>query len=375
MQVRLSARYYSDRRGAMLPMIVLLLPMLLVLAAFAINLAHIEATQTEIQVATDAAARASGRVYATTGDRTLAYDAALEALDRNRIGNNQVLHLEESDLTIGVSTRDPSGLYDFTVAPNGNSVRIATEALNSGRGDAVGVILPILGFQSEVRPIIESINTQADIDIAIVIDRSGSMAYAADEVAAYPPAPAAAPQGWDFGMPVPPQSRWLDVIDAVEVFRQALENSPQQELVSLSLYNDTAETVLPLTSDVSQLESALDTVSDRFDSGGTNVGGGLLRGLATLNDPSTARADAAKVVIVLTDGVHNTGTSPFSAARRISNSGVIIFTITFSDEAREADMQRVADIGGGSHFHAITSAALQQAFVDISKQLPGLITK
>lgn len=47
-----------------------------------------------------------------------------------------------------------------------------------------------------------------------------------------PPDPSSAPAGWDFGDPVPPNARWLDLIAAVQVFNNELTASPQEELLS-----------------------------------------------------------------------------------------------------------------------------------------------
>jgi len=365
-----------NRRGAMLPLILVLLPGLLVLAAFAVNLAHVESTNTEIQIACDAAVRAAGRVYSLTGDRDLALQAAREAAEQNPIGNTTVLPIADGDLMVGRSERSSAnGRYEFTPTFEGNSIRITTDSLANGEGIAVTPLLPIFGFQTEIRPRRSSISTQSDVDIALVIDRSGSMAYAVDEVALYPPNPAAAPEGWDFGDPVPDSSRWLDLIAAVDVFATTLEESPQQEMVSLTLYNDTRQTVLDLTTEYNLLFDPLSDISEQFDEGGTNVGGGMITGLRSLTDTGLARNDAVKVIVILTDGVHNSGRGPISAARAIAEEGVTVFTITFSDEAPQGVMQRVADICGGRHFHATTGTGLRQAFTDIARHLPNLITK
>ena len=364
------------RRGAMLVMILILLPLLLSVAAYAVNLAHIESAHTEIRIANDAAARAAGRVYSLTGDRALALAAAQEAAENNPIFNEFVLPIADSDLTIGSSIRESdAAAYEFAPSSEGNSVRIMTQTLADGDGNALGTLLPIFGFQSEIRPLFTSISTQSDIDIALVIDRSGSMAYAANEIAEYPPVPASAPDGWDFGQPVPPQSRWLDLVAAIDVFRTTLNDSPQQELVSLSVYNDESQALVDLTDDYTQLLNPLNDISDQFDKGGTNIGGGMQRGMNTLTDPDHARPDAAKVLIVLTDGVHNFGTSPIESARRAKRQGITVFTITFSDEANIEEMERVADIARGSHIHAVTGDALKQAFVEISRRLPNVITQ
>ena len=75
------------RRGATMVLVVILLPALFALASFAINVAHMESLNTELQIATDAAVRAAGRAYADTGDKNIALAAAQTAASKNKIGN------------------------------------------------------------------------------------------------------------------------------------------------------------------------------------------------------------------------------------------------------------------------------------------------
>ena len=49
--------------------------------------------------------------------------------------------------------------------------------------------------------------------------------------------PASAPSGWDFGDPVPPNARWLDLMGAVQTFIGQLKVSPGEELLGLATYN------------------------------------------------------------------------------------------------------------------------------------------
>jgi hypothetical protein len=82
-----------------------------------------------------------------------------------------------------------------------------------------------------------------------------------------------------------------------------------------------------------------------------------------------------KVIVVLTDGIHNIGYHPVGAAYDATDQGVMIFSITFSAEADQWLMQKVASIGGGTHFHANSPADLSTAFSEIAKRLPTLLTK
>ncbi len=365
----------GSRDGATAVLIVILLPALFALSALAINLAYIEAANTEIQIATDAAARAAGRTYALTGDEDQALLAAQEAASRNPIGD-YVLPITAADLDFGISDRtDVDSVYEFSDSGNGNSVRLTTRTLANGGAVGLSTVFPVFGDAFVIRPLRSATSTQGVIDIALVVDRSGSMAYAASEVAVYPPFPQSAPAGWDFGAPVPPNARWLDLITSVQTFINELNATPQTELLSLSTYNDKSATPVKLSDEYAEVVDALNLISMQFDAGGTNIGQGMYEALSAVNDDDKGRQHASKVVVLMTDGVHNFGTSPTIAAHALTDAGVMFFAITFSDEADQATMQEVAEICGGEHFHAVTGAQLSAAFKNIARRLPTLLTQ
>lgn len=372
--MRLSAtQCHAKRKGATLVIIAVLLPMLMVLAAFAINVSHIESVRTEVQVATDAAARAAAREYLVTRDKNLALDAARDMLSRNPV-NGFVVPIEFGDLEFGTGQRISAGdRYTFTNTGDGNAVRLTTHSFADG-SDGIEPVFPFISF-TLVKPRLTAVSTQGVIDVALVVDRSGSMAYASDEPAVYPPVPAAAPDGWDFGQPVPPDARWLDLVSAVDVFIDELNISATEEHLSLTVYNDTRTRLRDLSSNYSPVATEMNIISNSFDLGGTNIGGGMLEGMDSLVDSAHARDDASRVIVVLTDGVHNIGTDPVSAAKTAAKSGVTVFTVTFSDEADQAQMKSAAEAGGGEHFHAVDGIQLREVFRDIARSLPSLLTE
>ena len=56
----------SNRRGAVIPMFAILLPVLLIFCGFAINLAYMQVASTEMKIATDCAAHAGGRAMSVS---------------------------------------------------------------------------------------------------------------------------------------------------------------------------------------------------------------------------------------------------------------------------------------------------------------------
>ena len=71
-----------SRRGAILPLFAILFPVILVLCGFAINMAQLQLSTTELKAATDAAAHAAGRamsIHQTTNEED---HCRLHAIDR-----------------------------------------------------------------------------------------------------------------------------------------------------------------------------------------------------------------------------------------------------------------------------------------------------
>jgi Ca-activated chloride channel family protein len=364
------------RTGAAILFMVVTLVALLTLSGFAINLAYIQLVRTEMQVATDASARAASKTFADTGDFTLALNAAQSLANRNLV-SAEPLKLSARDFRFGTSVRNslPERYRFQSGGASPNAIHLTVE--KSANAPSGPVKLPFKGFgvDSIQKVITEAIVTQVDVDIALVVDRSGSMAYAANEVAAHPPNPAAAPYGWEFGDHVPSPSRWLDTVNAVAAFLNELNRSPQNEHIALVTYNESAKVDQDLTTNYGKILGQLGTYSQKFDSGGTNISAGMAQASRVLELSSNARPWASKVIIVMTDGLQTEGSNPVSTARSIAEQGVMIFTITFAAEANQFDMRRVAAEGGGRHYHATNGAMLATVFRDIARNLPALISQ
>ena len=188
----------------------------------------------------------------------------------------------------------------------------------------------------------------------------------------------------------PRHSRWAMLYDGVEAFLDVLDVTDQEELVSLVTFNNNARLDLNLqrfNDDDGQSPYVVDgypnirrEITEITPQGGTAVGDGLLEGLPSLitsNDSSSlARPFAAKTIVVLTDGVSNTGTNPSSAVSQIiSQANVTIHTVTFTSGADQAAMQAVADAGRGRHYHDDDGSQLAAIFEEIANNLPTILTE
>ncbi len=130
--------------------------------------------------------------------------------------------------------------------------------------------------------------------------------------------------------------------EAALSFIQGQKSTTQITVIAFSTF---AEIIQPPTRDESTLEAAVDslTVGSR-----TAIGSGILKAIdaisevdknvaPSVNDPSSAAepapvpkgAYAPDIIVLLTDGVSNTGPSPLDAAQQAADRGVRVYTIGF----------------------------------------------
>jgi len=365
--------YHSNRRGVVIMLMAILIPVLLIISGFAVNLSYMELARTDLQISSDAASRAACRTFGYTKDKLAAQNAAKKAANLNPVVG-KVLSLRDQDIIFGTSTRaSSSSKFVFTESTNKiNSVKIDFLSAASG-----SVQLPIrIGVSNPNFAVAQqAIATQSDVDIVLVVDRSGSMAFAVDEIASPTVPPKNAPIGWVFGSPVPPKARWTDAINATNSFLSTLAGGPQEVLVGLATYSDYSTIDVNLANNYGDITAALNYYSNPFNEGGTNIGDGIYSGITNLQHSPKRRSQAVPVLIVLTDGIHNWGPDPISAAYAAADSNVIIYTITFSQEADQSAMIQIANIAKGKHYHAADVTTLQQAFQEIAGDLPVLLTQ
>ena len=191
--------------------------------------------------------------------------------------------------------------------------------------------------------------TAEGIDIAIVLDVSGSMS------------------GAGFGRATTTK------LDAVKRVLIDFVGGLRTDRVGLVIFGSDALLLSPLTLDhdaVRQLAAPLE--AGRLVGGATAIGTGMATGLNVLR-ASSARS---KVIVLLTDGENNSGQiTPTDAAKAAKTLGVRVYTIgaiLASERQRgsipvdEALMRDIAESTGGRYFSASDETALRQIYDDIA---------
>ena len=409
------------RHGTVMAMTAIVLPVLAILAAFAINAAQMQLTRTELAVATDAAARAGGRAFSEVQTVDAAQDAAIATAALNNV-NGEPLRLRGGDADGEIefgSTQQYGGSesrYHFIKIPthevrNGtvaSALRVWGRRDNGSLSGDVPLIIPGLLNTNRFETQYDSVAMQVDRDISLILDRSGSMddidfEWEWDENPFSSNALYWASQqgvlnrfryngryyysygsGYDsityqqymytnyFNKGVAPTQAWQDLVLAVNAFLNVLDSTSQEEQVSVASYATSATLDTWLEKD----HAIVRTTVDNLNTGGsTGIGSGMQEGIQALID-SRARPFAAKTMVVMTDG--NQNRSPWAediAEQMVANNLLTIHTVTFGEGANQTDMQEVATIGGGKHYHAATGEDLVRIFEEIANNLPTIITE
>lgn len=205
--------------------------------------------------------------------------------------------------------------------------------------------------------------TGEGVDIALALDISGSMA------------------SLDFE----PKNR-LEA--AKQVITDFIAERPYDR-IGLVIFSNEAFSQSPLTLDHNMVDRSLEQVELAADLGledGTAIG----LGIANAANMLTNSEAKSKVVILLTDGVNNSGQiDPLTAAEAAKALGIKIYTIgagrpgevpvpvpgLFGDTTiayqesviDEATLQRVADITGGRYYRAEDTAGLRAIYDEINE--------
>ncbi|MGB7329471.1 MAG: vWA domain-containing protein [Rubripirellula sp.] len=336
-------RKASNRRGAMLILIVVMMIGFMVAVAFSVDIAHMHLARTELRTATDAASKAASASLAETLDQNLAIAEGQRIAAANTV-NGEPLLLDAADFRFGRSVEQTSGKFQF----NQGGTPQNSVAVNGRRtfGSPSGPIPLFFGNVFGVNffePTSTATATYIERDIVLVVDRSGSM------------------QG----------SKFNDLISAIDTFVATLDATPVDEAVGMASYSTFATEDVPLTEDLTQISDGIRALSV---GGRTSISRGLQAG-ANVMAGSVGTQFVDQTYIVMTDGKHNEGAEPSTVATTLAAPNVTIHTITFGAGADQTRMQDVAAIGGGRHFHADTGLELEAVYREIALTLSSIMTE
>jgi Ca-activated chloride channel homolog len=334
----------ASRRGAAMVLIAILMVGFMASVALSIDIAHMHLAKMELRIATDAAAKATAEALAATQDIPTAIAQGKRLAQANQVFNRP-LQLRDSDFQFGRSQlNNDGGAFNFRAgAQRFNSVRVVGARTDGSLSGPVPLFFSRFWGRENLGMTASAIATFLRRDVVLVVDRSGSMA----------------------GQKV------NDLKGALITFGATLRSSPTEERIGLASYSNASTQDAQLTQEISVVASAALRI---VVGGATNITSGIDAGINILNARGE-RPFTERVMILMTDGNHNVGPAPPSAANRAARQDIIIHAITFGADADQSAMRNVARITGGKHFHANNGAQLAAIYREIALSLNTLLTE
>lgn len=371
----------AERRGGIVVLVAILMTVLVTLSVFAINLVYMEITRTELRIACDAAAKAAIVRLGSTQSQSTARTFAKTIAQKNPVGGGQ-LSLTNAQIEFGYATRSGSGAYTFTK----NQTPLNSARVTGSRN--VGMIFGGFLTTTSFTPTQQSIVMRVNHDIALVLDRSGSMAFdSSSSEFAYPPDRNFGTNFQNyFATPSLTASRWKSLSDAVSEFTNVLTTRQLDAQVALTTFSEDytfgsfssveASTDVPLTKTYAQINTKMADWNTKVLVGDTNIEAGLAQGRSALIGTGS-RLTAQRTIILLTDGVPTSGSTNLATITAgYRSQGIVTHVITFGGQAasgtNQTRMQSTATSGYGQYYHAPNSATLNSVFRQIAEGLPAV---
>lgn len=373
------------RKGSMVILMAAILSAVSVVCMMLVNTAYLEMARTDLQTATDLSVKAAANELGATQNTTKMEAAANQVMARHKIANGRSMTIARIER--GSLGRDSSN-DRYSLRTTGGSIQDPQSALRlvanypSPFGNSM-VPFPIPGSEN-LKVSREAMAGRTDIDLVLCLDRSASMAWGLSNVPfLYPNGT----KGLDnyFRKPDSESSRWAAVRKSIATLDSIISRDRRPGEVHLGLvtfssdyqfglYRSQAATIdVSLTKSRSSVLAKLGEISDRPIIGNTNISAGLELVDSCRNQGSPRSLTGYKILVLMSDGIQTEGGPPATVAEGLRRIGWTIHTISYSDQADKVLMSRIAEIGGGKHYHAPDSVSLTAAFSAIAESLPGTL--
>jgi Ca-activated chloride channel family protein len=228
---------------------------------------------------------------------------------------------------------------------------------------AIAIVCVAIALARPLRGSVETSSESEGVDIALVIDRSGSMTY----------------------KDLAPDKSRLDVIkDVVRDFavRRMTDREGASDNVALITFAAYPKLLCPFTLDVDAMTGFIDTlkpVENRAEDG-TALGVGLAKAVSVLKETGAK----SKVAVLLTDGENNIDTiTPLAAAQLAAEEHVKVYTVfagrfvytmdffgnprALEREIDTSDLQEIAKRTGGRFYKARDQTELTKIYAEIEQ--------
>lgn len=251
------------------------------------------------------------------------YDVAFEGTDNGKVVSGLAIQTDEYghryvDMTVAAD-HTVQGHFTVTAKPEplGVPEHHKTIAKKNGANDAYTLNLNVTGKRSST-----SQTVSQPVDIALVLDNSGSMAYC---MSGRQPSYFHPCSGDDAVRSAALKTAVTAFLDGVDTQNKTIANADNKVQVSLVSFAGSASTLSGLTPDVTTLKTKVNSLKPQ---GATNTADGFSEAKSTLDKDT--RTNAIKYVVFFTDGVPTTNNA-FSST--VANN-----TLTTAKQLKDANI-------------------------------------
>lgn len=227
------------------------------------------------------------------------YDVTFEGTDNGTVVSSPAIQTDGSerryvDMTVAAD-HTVQGHFTVTAHPDplGTPEHHKTIAKKKGANDTYTLNLDVTGKRSST-----SQTVSQPVDIALVLDNSGSMNYC---MSGHQPNYFEPCGGDDAVRSAALKTAVTAFLDGVDTQNETIANADNKVQVSLVSFADSASTLSELTSDVTTLKAEVNSLKPK---GATNTADGFSSAKSTLDRDT--RTNAIKYVVFFTDGVPTT---------------------------------------------------------------------
>lgn len=300
----------DHRVGGIVVLLLVAMPVILGFFVLMVNTSWMQLSRTELRVATDAAVGAGVYTLGNYGLREKATAAAQQAAQKNLVAGEPLL-LADTDVKFGISSPDSTGLWQFVeqTVPDDpvNSVRVTGRRVAGSPSGPVPMLFNGMFKFSGFEPAVSGAATLDGRQYVLVLDYSASMMFPMD----FDDFPASWPEkkiveDRTLGSTIGDEnfskihlSRWTAMKIAVHAFLDALEETPENEIVSMGFIGSYRG--LAATGTYQSLRDAMKFCNFR---GGSNIALGMYKAAAPIiqTAPSTSRR-----MLLITDAHYTNG--------------------------------------------------------------------
>lgn len=283
------------------------------------------------------------------------YDVTFEGTDNSKVVSGLAIQTDENgrryvDMTVAAD-HTVQGHFTVTAHPDplGTPDHHKTIAKKDGANDTYTLNLNVMGKQSST-----SQTVSQPVDIALVLDSSGSMNYCmnGDQPSLFNPYPC---RSDNVVRSAALQTAVTAFLDGVDTQNKTIANADNKVQVSLVSFADSAVALSGLTPEVAELKAKVKNLNP---GGATNTADGFSKAKSTLDEDT--RTNAIKYVVFFTDGVPTTSSAfdntvannTLETAKQLKGANVGVYSVGIFSGAktsvtscnRQSDKTRKANV-------------------------------